>query len=64
MLIGLNNSKTEQPDLSNLVQMDEKNIQECKNDERNTFITKIYMKIFIIIDYDNNSSTVVYGVIF
>ena len=40
--------------------MDEKNIRECNNNERNTFIIKISMKIVIIIDYDNNFSTVVY----
>ena len=40
-----------------------KNIKECKNNKRNTFIIKIFMKSVIIIDYDN-SSTIVYGVIF
>ena len=63
-LIDFKNAKAEQPGLSNHVQMDEKNIQECKNNERNTFIIKISMKIVITIDYDNNSSTVIYGVIF
>ena len=38
-----------------------KNNQECKNTERHTFTIKMSMKIGIIIDYDNNYSTVVYG---
>ena len=63
-LIDLKNSQMEQPDLSDYVQIDRKNSQECTNNERNAFIIKITVKIVIIIDYDNNSSTVVYGVIF
>ena len=43
--------------------MDKKN-PRMQNYEKNNFIIKISMKIVIIIDYNNNSSTVVYGVIF
>ena len=45
----LKNSKTEYTNLSNYVQMDEKNNQECKNNESNTFTIKISMKIAFII---------------
>ena len=38
-----------------------KTTQEYKNNEHHTFIIKISMKILIIINYDNNYSTVVYG---
>ena len=55
------NSKTELPDLSNYVQRDEKNNQECKNNESHTFTIKISMKIVFIGVYAFYSSTVVYG---
>ena len=57
-LTDLKNSKTELPDLSNYVQMDEKT---TKNNESHTFTIKISMKIVFIGVYANNSSTVVYG---
>ena len=53
-------SITEQPYLSNLVQMDEKHPRMQKKEKKNTIISKISMKIVIFIEYDNNSSTEVY----
>ena len=61
MLTDLNKSKTELPDLSNYVQMDEKNIKECKNNESHMFTMKISMKVVFIVADDNNFSTVVNG---
>ena len=55
-MIDLKYSKTEQPDLFNHVQIDEKKIQECKNNERNAFIIKTSTATIIIIDYNNNST--------
>ena len=60
-LTDLKNSKTELPDLSNYVQMDEKTTKNAKNNESHTFTIKISMKIVFIGVYANNSSTVVYG---
>ena len=44
--------------------MDEKTAKNAKNNERKPVIIKISMKVVVIIAGDNNSSTVVYGVIF
>ena len=60
-LTDLQNSKTELPDLSNYVQMDDKTIKNATNNESHTFTIKISMKIVFIGVYANNSSTVVYG---
>ena len=60
-LTDLKNSKTELPDLSNYVQMDEKTTKNAKIMKVYTFTIKISMKIVFIGVYANNSSTVVYG---
>ena len=60
-LTDLKNSKTELPDLSNYVQMDEKTTKNAKIMKVTTFTIKISMKIVFIGVYANNSSTVVYG---
>ena len=59
-LTDLKNSKTELPDLSNYVQMDEKT---TKNEKilKVTHSLEDIMKIVFIDVYANNSSTVVYG---
>ena len=60
-LTDLKNSKTELPDLSNYVQMDEKTTKNAKIMKVTPFTIKISMKIVFIGVYANNSSTVVYG---
>ena len=60
-LTDLKNSKTELPDLSNYVQMDEKTTKNAKIMKVTQFTIKISMKIVFIGVYANNSSTVVYG---
>ena len=60
MLTDLKNSKTELPDLSNYVQMDENTTKNAKI-MKVTHSLSISMKIVFIGVYANNSSTVVYG---